>query len=154
LAGSRAGALLVAGALAIGGCGDDGLGDPPAGGASDTRPAERTTTPRREAPDRPRLKTARCPASYAGPNCAASRGRVIYVESVDADGDGDLHAVTTWTGGDKVTGGGLVIFDVRRGLRPRRDPRPGDEVTGWGPVYRGSYGQRQIESREFRVARR
>jgi hypothetical protein len=78
---------------------------------------------------------------------------VIYVESVDPDGDGDLHAVATRTGGDAVSGGGLVIFDVRKDLRPRRDPRPGDEVTGWGPVFRGSHGQRQIQVEEFRVAR-
>ena len=139
-------------ALAIGGCGEDGLGDPPPGGAAET--AERTTPRRDAAPERPRLRTARCPASYAGSNCAAARGRVVYVESVDADGDGDLHAVATWTGGDKVSGGGLVIFDVRRDLRPRRDPRPGDEVTGWGPVFPGSYGQRQIQVEKFRVRRR
>jgi hypothetical protein len=46
-----------------------------------------------------------------------------------------------------------VIFDVRRDLRPKRDPGPGDEVTGWGPVFKGSHGQRQIQVEEFRVAR-
>ena len=46
-----------------------------------------------------------------------------------------------------------MIFDVRKDLRPRRDPGPGDEVTGWGPVFTGSHGQRQIQAEEFRVRR-
>ena len=79
---------------------------------------------------------------------------MLYIESVDSDGDGDLHVVATATRGDAVTGGGLVVFDVNKDLRPRRDPEPGDVVTGAGPVYRGSFGQRQIEVDEFRVARR
>ena len=141
-------ATLVA-AFALAGCGEDGLGEPPG-----TATSEPTTTRRAERPERPRLKLARCPDTYAKGNCAAARGTVIYVESVDPDGDGDLHAVATRTGGDAVSGGGLAIFDVRKDLRPKRDPRPGDEVTGWGPVYEGSYGQRQISVEEFRVARR
>ena len=48
---------------------------------------------------------------------------------------------------------GIAVFDVSRALRPPRDPRPGDRVTGAGPVYRGSFRQRQIEVRTFRVAR-
>ena len=137
-------------ALAIAGCGEDGLGDPP----GTATPEPTTTAERADRPERPRLKLARCPEAYARGNCAAARGTVIYVESVDQDGDGDLHAVTTRTGGDAVSGGGLVIFDVRKDLRPKRDPRPGDEVTGWGPVFRGSYGQRQIQVEAFKVARR
>ena len=46
-----------------------------------------------------------------------------------------------------------VEVDVRRGLRPRRDPRVGDLVTAAGPVQRGSYGQRQIHALRFRAAR-
>jgi hypothetical protein len=95
---------------------------------------------------------AQCPAGAT--NCANAVGTVLYIESVDADGDGDLHVVASATRGDAVTGGGLVIFDVNKDLRPARDPRPGDVVTGQGPVFRGSYGQRQIEVDEFRVARR
>jgi hypothetical protein len=74
----------------------------------------------------------------------------VTVESVDADGDGDLHVIAT---GGSVSAPGITIFDVSRRLRPAEDPRPGDRVTGAGPVYRGSYGQRQIEVRSFRVAR-
>jgi hypothetical protein len=77
----------------------------------------------------------------------------MYIESVDPDGDGDLHVVATRVRGQAVTGGGLVVFDVNKDLRPKRDPRPGDLVTGAGPVFEGSYGQRQIEVDEFRTAR-
>jgi hypothetical protein len=89
----------------------------------------------------------------AAANCAWAVGRVIYIESVDADGDGDLHVVATRLRGSDVTGGNLVVFDVNKSLRPKRDPAPGDVVTGAGPVYKGSFGQRQIEVDEFRLAR-
>lgn len=99
------------------------------------------------APEPPPLREARC-AADAPSGCAAATGRVIAIESVDPDGDGDLHVVAA---GGSVTAPGITVFDVRRDLRPQRDPRPGDRVTGAGPVYRGSFGQRQIEVTEFRV---
>ncbi len=105
--------------------------------------------PDRTVPEPPALEPARCPAG-AG-NCASATGRVVYVEKVDPDGDGDAHLVLA--GGD-VTGPGLSVIDVRAGLRPDPLPRTGDLVTAAGPVYRGSYGQRQIEARELRVRRR
>jgi hypothetical protein len=75
-------------------------------------------------------------------NCRAAAGRVIALESVDADGDGDLHVVLA---GGSVTLPGITVLDVSKRLRPRRDPRVGDWAAGAGPVYRGSYGQRQIQ---------
>jgi hypothetical protein len=99
-----------------------------------------------------RIRSARCPAGAA--NCASAVGRVMFIESVDPDGDGDLHVVATRTKGEAVTGAGLVVFDVNKDLRPRRDPKAGDLVTGAGPVYPGSYGQQQIQVTEFRVKRR
>jgi hypothetical protein len=89
----------------------------------------------------PRVEPARCPAPAA--NCAAATGRVIYVEAVDPDGDGDAHYVLI--GGD-VTGPGLSVIDVERSMRPRRLPRIGDVVSAAGPVYPGSYGQHQIQA--------
>jgi hypothetical protein len=68
---------------------------------------------------------------------------VIYVERKDPDGDGDAHYVL---GGGNITGPGLSVIDVGRHLRPRRLPRPGDEVSAAGPVFTGSFGQRQIEA--------
>jgi hypothetical protein len=88
----------------------------------------------------------------AGPaNCAAVTGRVLYVEAVDADGDGDAHYVVA--GGD-VTAPGLSVIDVERDLRPRRLPRAGELVSAAGPVFTGSYGQRQIEATELHHQRR
>jgi hypothetical protein len=84
------------------------------------------------------------------PGCRTVLGRVLYVESVDPDGDGDLHVVVL---GGGITGPGVTAVDVRRGLRPRRDPRLGQLVTAAGPVQRGSYGQRQIHALRFAVAR-
>jgi len=84
-------------------------------------------------------------------NCAAAAGRIIYLESVDPDGDGDLHLVIA---GGRVTAPGLSVFDISRSLRPRRDPRLGDWAAAAGPVYRGSFGQRQIQAERLVVDRR
>ena len=55
---------------------------------------------------------------------------MLFIESVDADGDGDLHVVATAVKGEAVTGAGLVVFDVNKDLRPAKDPHAGDLVTG------------------------
>lgn len=90
----------------------------------------------------------RCPSGVAG--CEAVSGRIILVERVDPDGDGDLHVVVT---DGHVTAPGLSAVDVRKGLRPRRDPRIGDRASAAGPVQTGSYGQKQIHALRFRVER-
>jgi hypothetical protein len=92
------------------------------------------------------LEPARCPGGV--PGCAEVTGRVVYVERVDPDGDGDLHVVVS---GGSITLPGLTAVDVRPGLRPRDDPAPGDRVTAAGPVQRGSFGQDQIHALRFRV---
>jgi hypothetical protein len=53
-----------------------------------------------------------------------------------------------------VTGPGLTVVDVRRSLRPDPLPEPGDLLSAAGPVFRGSYGQRQIQADELHFARR
>lgn len=97
----------------------------------------------------PELAESTCPPDLS--NCVVARGRVIYVEAVDPDGDGDAHFVTTSSQG--VTLPGITIFDVREDLRPDPLPGVGDLVGGAGPVYPGSKGQKQIEVIEFHVAR-
>jgi hypothetical protein len=52
-----------------------------------------------------------------------------------------------------ISAPGITAVDVRRELRPRRLPRVGDAVAAAGPVFRGSFGQRQIEALDLRVAR-
>ena len=118
---------------------------PPPTAPPSTASASTTRAPVPPAP----LEPARCPAA-ASAACTAHTGRVLAIESVDADGDGDLHVIAS---GGSITAPGITVFDVSRRLRPARDPRPGDRVTGAGPVYRGSFRQRQIEVTTFRVAR-
>ena len=100
-------------------------------------------------PERAHVERAHCAPGAA--NCAAVRGRVLYVEAVDPDGDGDAHYVLA---GGNVTAPGLSVIDVERELRPRRLPRAGELVSAAGPVFTGSYGQRQIEATELHHQRR
>src|SRR6478735_6904255 len=93
----------------------------PASGAQ----AERTATVAAT-----KLKRATCPRDLSG--CRSAIGRVVV-------------------GRDSVTAPGFTAVDVRRGLRPRRDPKVGQLVTAAGQVQRGSYGQRQIHAVSFRV---
>jgi hypothetical protein len=79
-------------------------------------------------------------------NCAMASGRVVYVERVDPDGDGDAHFVLV--GDDDITAPGISVIDVSRDLRPHPLPRPGDLLAAAGPVYPGSYGQHQIQATE------
>ncbi|HWT95671.1 MAG TPA: hypothetical protein VN238_21915 [Solirubrobacteraceae bacterium] len=96
------------------------------------------------------LEPVSCPAT-ADASCKAVTGRIVYVERVDPDGDGDLHVIVT---GGSISLPGLTAIDVRPGLRPKRDPRIGDHASGAGPVQTGSYGQQQIHALGFRVQRR
>jgi hypothetical protein len=139
----RATALLAAAALALAGCGD--APPPPA-----KHEAAKPKPARKRAPNAPRVEPLHCAAS-APPSCRAAWGRVLYVEAVDADGDGDAHFVLASR--QSVSGPGITAVDLERELRPRRLPRVGDAVAAAGPVYRGSFGQRQIEAVELRIAR-
>jgi hypothetical protein len=135
-------AVLLVGLVLLAGCGGGDQPPPPA-----QAPGATATT---DAPSEPvTVRRARC--DVGAENCAAVTGRVLFVEAVDPDGDGDAHYVLA--GGD-VTAPGLSVIDVRRHLRPRRLPRPGDLVSAAGPVYTGSYGQRQIEAVEVFHSRR
>jgi hypothetical protein len=114
-------------------------------------PAEpRDAQPRAAAPRPKPPRPLRCPAG-AG-NCRAAAGRIVYVERVDPDGDGDAHFVLVSRA--SITGPGISVIDVRRDLRPSPLPGPGDWISAVGPVYEGSYGQRQIEAVRIRVQRR
>jgi hypothetical protein len=133
--------LLAASALAAAlasGCGDDAK-----------RPdAERADRPP-PAPAGPKLRPARCPAE--APGCRVASGRIIYVERVDTDGDGDAHFVLASRA--SITAPGISAVDVRRRLRPKPLPRPGDHLSAAGPVQLGGYGQRQIHALRLRVVR-
>jgi hypothetical protein len=119
-----------------------------------TRVPESERTP--QAGERPRrgsrrpdpLPASRCPAGLA--RCRAAQGRILFVEAVDPDGDGDLHVVIA---GGGVSAPGITAVDVAPALRPRRDPRVGDRASAAGQVQRGSFGQSQIHAVEFHVRR-
>ena len=118
------------------GCGDD------------EGPGRTTPEPRREGSPH-RIEPSRCPAGV--PECRTTEGRIVYVERVDPDGDGDAHFVIADPQG--ITLPGLTAIDVRKGLRPRPLPGPGDLISAAGPVQTGSYGQSQIHALELHVAR-
>jgi hypothetical protein len=140
-------ACLCVALLALGtGCGGEDSPTPAepqreerAGGRHAERPAE----PARH------VEPVHCPTGLAG--CREASGRIAYVERVDPDGDGDAHFVLI--DADGITGPGITVVDVRRDLRPHPLPGPGDELSAAGPVYPGSYGQRQIEAVAVNVAR-
>jgi hypothetical protein len=92
----------------------------------------------------------RCPADAT--NCASATGEIVYVEAVDPDGDGDAHFVLA--GSESITAPGITVIDVAKHLRPSPLPGVGETLSAGGPVYRGSYGQRQIEATKVRVAGR
>ena len=108
-------------------------------------PASVGDAPPRTAPLRP----ARCPPELS--NCRTASGRILYVERVDPDGDGDAHFVLI--SNQSITLPGVSVIDVKKSLRPHPLPGPGDRLSAAGPVYRGSYGQKQIEAIELHVAR-
>ena len=95
------------------------------------------------------VKPSQCPAGH--PACRTTEGRIVYVERVDPDGDGDAHFVIVDPQG--ITLPGLTAIDVRKGLRPHPLPGPGDLISAAGPVQTGSYGQSQIHALELHVAR-
>jgi hypothetical protein len=91
---------------------------------------------------------SRCPDGVA--ECREAEGRIVYVERVDPDGDGDAHFVIADP--QSITLPGLTAIDVHKGLRPQPLPGPGDLISAAGPVQTGSYGQSQIHALELHVA--
>jgi hypothetical protein len=96
------------------------------------------------------VAASRCPAGL--PGCRSAEGLIVYVEPVDADGDGDAHFVIVDAQG--ITLSGLTAIDVRRGLRPHPLPGIGERISAAGPVQTGTYGQSQIHAIELHVAGR
>lgn len=149
-AGVERGALLCAGLLiVISGCGSTA-------GTTDST-VRQPKAVERSSPREHRDKTAaaRVAPSHCQPglpSCRTTKGRIVYVERVDPDGDGDAHFVVVDPQG--ITLPGLTAIDVRKGLRPHPLPGPGDLLSAAGPVQTGSYGQSQIHALELHVAGR
>jgi hypothetical protein len=129
------------------GCGGGGdATSPRPSSRADDRPAPRAG----EGPAAATVAPSRCPAGLRG--CRTTEGRIVYVERVDPDGDGDAHFVIADPQG--ITLRGLTAIDVHKGLRPNPLPGPGDLISAAGPVQTGSYGQSQIHAIELHVAGR
>jgi hypothetical protein len=113
-------------------------------------PKEKTTpaNPEQRGTDTPDVEASECPAGL--PSCRSTEGRIVYVERVDPDGDGDAHFVIADSQG--ITLPGLTAIDVRKGLRPRPLPGVGVLISAAGPVQTGSLGQSQIHAIELHVA--
>ncbi len=113
------------------------------------RTGERSAPRRDEKPPAERVAPSRCPAGL--PSCRSTEGRIVFVERVDPDGDGDAHFVVADPQG--ITLPGLTAIDVRKGLRPEPLPGIGHLISAAGPVQTGSYGQSQIHALELHVGR-
>jgi predicted small lipoprotein YifL len=130
--------------LSLAGCGEGEPAEPRSAAAAPSGPD-------RSAASAPaRLRPPPCPSSVAG--CERASGAVLYVERRDPDGDGDAHVVLASAEG--ITAPGLSVIDIKPDLRPDPLPGPGDQVAAAGPVYSGSFGQRQIEAIAVRVGER
>ena len=143
--------VLVAALLLLGGCGSADPPENPSGRAPETTTVTTGDTKEPEGARRSvdPLEAPRCPEGAS--NCERASGTIIYVERVDPDGDGDAHFVLA--GGDDITGSGISVIDVRTNLRPDPLPGPGDRLAASGPVFEGSYGQRQIQADQVVVGR-
>ncbi len=138
----RAAALAAIAIVAAGtGCGTTETGAP-------APEREQSAQRDRPQPAATPVTPSRCPPGL--PSCRSTQGRIVYVERVDPDGDGDAHFVVADPQG--ITLPGLTAVDVRRGLRPHPLPGPGDLISAAGPVQTGSYGQSQIHALELHVA--
>jgi hypothetical protein len=124
-------------------------GDPEQGSRASPSSAKHEAEPLDAPPPTAPLEPSYCPPELG--NCRTATGRIVYVERVDPDGDGDAHFVLASR--QSITLPGLSVIDVRKSLRPHPLPGPGDRISAAGPVYHGSYGQKQIEAIELHVAR-
>ncbi len=102
----------------------------------------------RKEPSLEKVAASHCPPEL--PSCRTTEGRIVYVERVDPDGDGDAHFVVIDL--QSITLPGLTAIDVRKGLRPHPLPGIGGLISAAGPVQTGSHGQSQIHALELHVA--
>lgn len=100
--------------------------------------AERDAAPRWTRPCRPAGRDA------VATTCARVRGRVVWVERTDPDGDGDRHLLV-------VSQLDTRIVKLAADFRVGRLPALGSEVTATGPVVPGGSGRPEIRTERFEV---
>lgn len=139
--------------LAFVACGDDPEPAPSGSqvsgetGSTTTTATQTGSPPEDQPPPVAEIPEVECPPDLSG--CETAGGEVLYVERVDPDGDGDAHFVLLSR--ESITAPGISVIDVRLDLRPDPLPGPGDVMSAAGPVYEGSYGQRQIQAEVVEV---
>jgi hypothetical protein len=134
------GAVALAAIVAMVGCGN--------GAETEAETSGATAEPVRPKAEAEPPAPSRCPPGV--PACRTAEGRIVFVERVDPDGDGDAHFVIADPQGISLPG--ITAIDVRRGLRPDPLPEVGERISAAGPVQTGSYGQSQIHAIELHVA--
>jgi hypothetical protein len=140
--------VLLASFHGCGGGGDSGPEGPPPAGTERTETVVQGDQHTETVSPSPTVAPSRCPPGLT--SCRTTEGRIVYVERVDPDGDGDAHFVVVDPQG--ITLPGLTAIDVRKGLRPHPLPGMGELISAAGPVQTGSYGQSQIHAIELHVA--
>jgi hypothetical protein len=130
----------------VSGCGGGGATGP----ATPSRATERTDSREPQKRAGGTVTPSHCPPGLSA--CRTTSGRIVYVERVDPDGDGDAHFVIVDP--RSITLPGLTAIDLRKGLRPHPLPEYGDLISAAGPVQTGSHGQSQIHALELHVAGR
>ena len=146
----RGGAAALVGIAILGAiCGCGGSGGNTTSAAGRPQAGDRSSLQAGKGPPA-ELHAAHCPSGLSG--CRTTEGRIVYVERVDPDGDGDAHFVVSDPQG--ITLRGMTAIDVRKGLRPHPLPGLGEWISAAGPVQTGSYGQSQIHAIELNVVER
>ena len=83
------------------------------------------------------------------PLCREADGRVLYVETVDPDGDGDLHIVLASR--QSLTWPGVTVLAIRRAERPASTPHIGHWVSAVGLVNTGSHGETTLTALRYEI---
>jgi hypothetical protein len=83
------------------------------------------------------------------PRCREASGRVLYVEAVDPDGDGDMHLVLASR--QSLTWPGITVLVIPRAKSPASVPRFGRWVRAIGLLNTGSHGETTLDAREFKL---
>jgi hypothetical protein len=118
------GSALAAVAMLAVACGCGGKTSTTTDAVAEPAPSERTPSRDGAEPPAETVAPSHCPADL--PSCRSAEGRIVYVERVDPDGDGDAHFVIRDPQG--ITLPELTAIDVRKGLRPHPLPGAGDQI--------------------------
>lgn len=81
--------------------------------------------------------------------CREANGRVLYVEALDPDGDGDMHLVLASR--QSLTWPGVTVLVIPRAKRPKSTPHLGRWVSAIGVPNTGSHGETTLNALRFEL---